>query len=76
MSDEERRRYSRHVMLPEIGVAGQEKLKAARVLCLGAAPGAGFAARGALSRGGGRRGIGSGLWMTIGSPFTRLTGNC
>ena len=36
LSDEERRRYSRHIMLPEIGVAGQERLKAARVLCLGA----------------------------------------
>jgi sulfur-carrier protein adenylyltransferase/sulfurtransferase len=36
LSDEERRRYSRHIMLPEIGVAGQENLKAARVLCLGA----------------------------------------
>ena len=36
LSDDERRRYSRHVMLPEIGIAGQEKLKAARVLCLGA----------------------------------------
>ena len=36
LTEEERRRYSRHVMLPEIGVAGQVKLKAARVLCLGA----------------------------------------
>ncbi|MDQ3199789.1 MAG: molybdopterin-synthase adenylyltransferase MoeB [Verrucomicrobiota bacterium] len=36
LSPEESRRYSRHIMLPEIGVAGQEKLKAARVLCLGA----------------------------------------
>ncbi|MEO6969278.1 MAG: molybdopterin-synthase adenylyltransferase MoeB [Chthoniobacterales bacterium] len=36
LGEEERRRYSRHIMLPEIGVAGQEKLKAARVLCLGA----------------------------------------
>jgi len=36
LNDEERRRYSRHIMLPEMGVAGQEKLKAARVLCLGA----------------------------------------
>ena len=36
LSEEERRRYSRHIMLPELGVAGQEKLKAARVLCLGA----------------------------------------
>lgn len=29
-------RYSRHLLLPEIGVAGQERLKAARVLVLGA----------------------------------------
>jgi sulfur-carrier protein adenylyltransferase/sulfurtransferase len=36
LSNEERRRYSRHIMLPEIGLAGQERLKAARVLCLGA----------------------------------------
>lgn len=36
LNDAERRRYSRHIMLPEIGVAGQERLKAARVLCLGA----------------------------------------
>ncbi|MGH8092354.1 MAG: molybdopterin-synthase adenylyltransferase MoeB, partial [Chthoniobacterales bacterium] len=35
LSAEEQRRYSRHIMLPEIGRAGQEKLKAARVLCLG-----------------------------------------
>lgn len=36
LSMNERRRYSRHIMLPEIGAVGQEKLKAARVLCLGA----------------------------------------
>ncbi len=36
LSEAERRRYSRHIMLPEIGLAGQERLKAARVLCLGA----------------------------------------
>ncbi len=36
LNEEERRRYLRHIMLPEIGVAGQEQLKAARVLCLGA----------------------------------------
>jgi sulfur-carrier protein adenylyltransferase/sulfurtransferase len=36
LSAEERLRYSRHLMLPEIGVAGQQRLKAARVLCLGA----------------------------------------
>jgi adenylyltransferase/sulfurtransferase len=32
----ERERYSRHLLLPEIGAAGQEKLKAARVLVVGA----------------------------------------
>jgi adenylyltransferase/sulfurtransferase len=36
LSAEEQRRYSRHILIPEIGRAGQEKLKAARVLCLGA----------------------------------------
>src|SRR5450432_3128899 len=36
LSAEERLRYSRHLILPEIGVAGQQRLKAARVLCLGA----------------------------------------
>src|SRR5689334_12738398 len=36
LSAAEQRRYSRHIMLPEIGWAGQERLKAARVLCLGA----------------------------------------
>jgi molybdopterin/thiamine biosynthesis adenylyltransferase/rhodanese-related sulfurtransferase len=29
-------RYSRHLLLDEFGMAGQEKLKAARVLCVGA----------------------------------------
>src|SRR5215471_19225698 len=32
----ERQRYSRHILLPEIGEEGQRKLKAARVLCVGA----------------------------------------
>jgi sulfur-carrier protein adenylyltransferase/sulfurtransferase len=32
----ERARYQRHLALPEIGAAGQEKLKAARVLVVGA----------------------------------------
>lgn len=36
LSDSERERYSRHLLLPEIGVAGQEQLKAARVLVIGA----------------------------------------
>jgi molybdopterin/thiamine biosynthesis adenylyltransferase len=29
-------RYSRHLTLEEFGIEGQEKLKAARVLCVGA----------------------------------------
>src|SRR5437660_5651726 len=28
-------RYSRHLIMPEVGMAGQQKLKAARVLCIG-----------------------------------------
>jgi adenylyltransferase/sulfurtransferase len=35
LSAAELRRYSRHLLLPEIGVAGQEKLQAARVLVIG-----------------------------------------
>ena len=33
---EEYERYSRHLSLPEVGLEGQRKLKAARVLCIGA----------------------------------------
>src|SRR5438067_7812445 len=36
MNDEERLRYSRHLIMPEVGLKGQERLKAARVLCIGA----------------------------------------
>jgi molybdopterin/thiamine biosynthesis adenylyltransferase/rhodanese-related sulfurtransferase len=32
----ELRRYSRHLLIPEVGLAGQEKLSAARILCVGA----------------------------------------
>lgn len=32
----ELRRYSRHLIIPEVGLAGQERLRAARVLCVGA----------------------------------------
>lgn len=35
-SKDEVRRYSRHFILPEFGVRGQKRLKAARVLCIGA----------------------------------------
>jgi adenylyltransferase/sulfurtransferase len=36
LSDGERRRYARHLVLPEVGPEGQERLKAASVLCVGA----------------------------------------
>ena len=36
MTDEQLLRYSRHILLPEIGVEGQEKLRAARALVIGA----------------------------------------
>ncbi len=36
LSSDQRRRYSRHLMLPEIGEAGQERLLGSRVLLLGA----------------------------------------
>ena len=36
LSPEEFRRYSRHLIMPEVGLAGQERLRAARVLCVGA----------------------------------------
>ena len=36
LSQDELLRYSRHVILPEVGAEGQRKLKAARVLCVGA----------------------------------------
>lgn len=32
----ELRRYSRHLLIPEVGLSGVEKLRAARVLCIGA----------------------------------------
>jgi sulfur-carrier protein adenylyltransferase/sulfurtransferase len=35
LSAEELARYSRHITLPEVGLEGQRKLKAARVLCVG-----------------------------------------
>ena len=35
LSNDEIKRYSRHLLLPEVGVDGQEKLKAAKVLIVG-----------------------------------------
>jgi sulfur-carrier protein adenylyltransferase/sulfurtransferase len=36
LSNDEILRYSRHLIMPEVGMEGQLKLKAARVLCIGA----------------------------------------
>ena len=36
LSNEEVQRYSRHLIMPEVGMDGQRKLKGARVLCIGA----------------------------------------
>ena len=35
LTADELSRYSRHLILPEVGMEGQQKLKAARVLCVG-----------------------------------------
>src|ERR1700680_4270382 len=36
LSNDEILRYSRHLIMPEVGMEGQLKLKAARLLCVGA----------------------------------------
>ena len=36
LSNDEIRRYSRHLILPEVGLAGQKRIKATSVLCIGA----------------------------------------
>jgi adenylyltransferase/sulfurtransferase len=36
LTHDEVTRYSRHLIMPEVGVEGQRRLKAARVLCIGA----------------------------------------
>ncbi len=36
LTKDEIKRYSRHLILPEVGMEGQRKLKAAKVLCIGA----------------------------------------
>src|SRR6201982_2275078 len=35
LTNDEIQRYSRHLIMPEVGMDGQQKLKAARVLCVG-----------------------------------------
>src|SRR5881394_93797 len=36
LTNDEVKRYSRHLIMPEVGVDGQRKLKASKVLCIGA----------------------------------------
>src|SRR5262249_60492043 len=36
LTKEELQRYSRHLIMPEVTTEGQKRLKAARVLCIGA----------------------------------------
>jgi sulfur-carrier protein adenylyltransferase/sulfurtransferase len=36
LSTDELKRYARHLIMPEVGVDGQQRLKAARLLCIGA----------------------------------------
>jgi sulfur-carrier protein adenylyltransferase/sulfurtransferase len=36
LNNDDTLRYSRHLIMPEVGMEGQQKLKAARVLCIGA----------------------------------------
>src|SRR3989441_11988390 len=36
MTKDEQLRYSRHMIMPEVGAEGQSRLNAARVLCIGA----------------------------------------
>src|ERR1700704_4086641 len=36
LTNDEVKRYSRHLIMPEVGVEGQKKLKASKVLCIGA----------------------------------------
>jgi sulfur-carrier protein adenylyltransferase/sulfurtransferase len=36
LTNEEIKRYSRHLIMPEVGIEGQRKLKASKVLCVGA----------------------------------------
>ena len=36
LSTEEMQRYARHLSIPDVGIEGQKKLKAAKILCIGA----------------------------------------
>src|ERR1051325_4777155 len=36
LNNDEIRRYSRHLILPEVGLAGQKRIRSTSVLCIGA----------------------------------------
>src|SRR5262252_9986727 len=36
LNNDELRRYSRHLILPEVGLSGQKKIRSTSVLCIGA----------------------------------------
>ena len=36
LTNDEIKRYSRHLIMPEVGIDGQRRLKAGKVLCIGA----------------------------------------
>src|SRR3982074_3474909 len=54
LNNDEIKRYSRHLIMPEVGVDGQRKLKAGSVLCVGAgglgSPAAMYLAAGGVGR--------------------------
>src|ERR1700692_260299 len=58
LSNEEITRYSRHLMMPEVTPEGQKRLKAARVLCVGAGGLGSPAALYLAAAGGGSIGLG------------------
>src|SRR3989441_3757743 len=57
LTNDEIKRYSRHLIMPEVGVEGQRKLKAAKVLCIGAGGLGSTAAMYLTAAGVGMRGI-------------------
>ena len=65
LSNDEVARYSRHLIIPDVGMDGQKRLKNAKVLVIGAG-GLGFAADAAVSGRGGwaPSGSSSSMWWT------------
>src|SRR5437870_1354044 len=64
LSNEEVLRYSRHLILPDVGVDGQRKLKAGRVLLIGAGGLGSPLALYLAAAGGGRSASSISMWST------------